>query len=68
MIFIILSTSKKLKIVIDSTSPITFINSKTWLDLNKRKLQAITSVLGALFTYVAGYFETKTSQKNASKG
>ena len=39
--------SRKLKLVVDSASPITFINSKTWLDLNKPKLQSTDRILGA---------------------
>ena len=43
-------------------SVITFINSKTWLDLNKPKLQATTCVLYAFEgqpIFPMGFFETK---------
>ena len=57
--------SRKLKLVVDSASPITFINSKTWLDLNKPKLQSTNRVLGAFEgqpIHPVGYFEAKVSR------
>ena len=54
--------SRKLKLIVDSASPITFVNSKTWLDLDKPKLQTTTRVLGAFEGQPirpVGYFETK---------
>ena len=62
--------SKKLRLVVDSASPITFINSKTWLDLNKPKLQATTRVLGAFEgqpIHPVGYFKAKVSREDASQ-
>ena len=62
--------SKKLRLVVDSASPITFINSKTWLDLNKPKLQTTTRVLGAFEGQPirpVGYFKAKVSQEDASQ-
>ena len=38
---------KRLRLMVDSASPITFINVKTWQDLEKPKLQATDRVLGA---------------------
>ena len=38
---------KRLRLMVDSASPITFINAKTWQDLEKPKLQATDRVLGA---------------------
>ena len=55
--------SRKLRLVVDSASPITFINSKTWLDLNKHKLQSTDLVLGAFEgqpIHPVGYFEANT--------
>ena len=62
--------SKKLRLVVDSASPITFINSKTWLDLNKPKLQTTTRVLGAFEGQPirpVGYFEAKVSREDTSQ-
>ena len=56
--------SRKLKLVVHSASPITFINSKTWLDLNKPKLQSTDHVLGAFEgqpIHPVRYFEAKVS-------
>ena len=58
--------SRKFRLVVDSAPPITFINSKTWLDLNKFKLQSTDCVLGALEgqpIYPVGYFKAKVSQE-----
>ena len=58
--------SRKLRLVVDSASPITFINSKTWLDLNKPKLQSTDRVLGAFEgqpIHPLGYFEAKVSRE-----
>ena len=38
---------KQLKLIVDSASPLTFVNSKTWHDLDKPRLQSTTKVLGA---------------------
>ena len=58
--------SRKLKLVVNSASPIIFINSKTWLDLNKSKLQSTDRVLGAFEgqpIHPVGYVEAKVSQE-----
>ena len=39
--------ARQLQLVVDSASPITFVNSKTWNDLDKPKLQPTDRVLGA---------------------
>ena len=54
--------SRKLKLVVDSASPITFINSKTWLDLNKPKLQSTDGAFEGQPIHPVGYFEAKVSQ------
>ena len=41
------SFSRQLRLVVDSASPITFVNSKTWSDLDRPKLQPTKRVLGA---------------------
>ena len=38
---------KRLCLVTDTASPLTFINTKTWADLHQPKLEATTKVLGA---------------------
>ena len=40
--------SRKLSLVVDSASPITFINSKTWLDLNKPKITGYRPYFGCI--------------------
>jgi len=36
-----------LKLIVDSASPLTFVNSKTWFDIDKFRLQSASKVLGA---------------------
>jgi len=53
---------RQLKLIVDSASPLTFVNSKTWLDLNKPRLQSTTKVLGAFEGQPIkplGYFEAR---------
>ena len=49
--------SKQLRLVVDSASPITFINSRTWSDLSKPELQPTTRVLGGQSIRLVGYFQ-----------
>jgi len=59
---------RKLRLIVDSASPITFVNSKTWLDLDKPNLQPTTHVLGAFEgqpIHPVGYFETKMLRDDA---
>ena len=50
--------------MVDSASPDTFVNSKTWSDLDKPKLQPTKRVLGAFEgqpIHPIGYFQTEVS-------
>ena len=52
---------KRLRLIVDTASPITFINLKTWQDLQKPKLENTTRVLGAFEGQPikpVGYFQT----------
>ena len=52
---------KRLRLMVDSASPITFINVRTWQDLEKPKLQETNRVLGAFEGQLIkplGYFLT----------
>ena len=58
------SFSRQLCLVVDSASPITFVNSKTWSDLDRPKLQPTKRVLGAFegqAIHPMGYFQTEIS-------
>ena len=60
--------SRKLRLVVDSASPIIFVNANTWLDLNKPESHPTTLVLGAFEgqpIYSVGWFEAKVSQNDA---
>ena len=52
---------RRLRLMVDSASPVTFINSATWKDLDQLKLTSTDRVLGAfegqLITPL-GYFQT----------
>ena len=56
-----------LRLMVDSASPITFINVKTWQDLEKPKLQSTDRVLGAFEGQPIkplGYFLTPVSRED----
>ena len=58
------SFSRQLCLVVDTASPITFVNSKTWSDLDRPKLQPTRRVLGAFegqAIHPMGYFQTEIS-------
>ena len=58
------SFARQLQLVVDSASPITFDNSKTWNDLDKPQLQPTDRVLGAFKgqpIHPMGYFQTEVS-------
>jgi len=58
---------KCLHLIVDTASPITFINLKTWQDLQKPKLEPTTRVLGAFEGQPIkpiGYFQTEVVQQN----
>ena len=58
---------KKLRLMVDSASPITFINVKTWQDLEKPELQSTDRVLGAFEGQPIkplGYFLTPVSRED----
>ena len=38
---------KRLRLMVDTASPLTFINQKTWQDLQQPKLEPTSKVLGA---------------------
>ena len=53
---------RQLKLTVDSASPLAFVNSKTWHDLDKPRLQSTTKVLGAFEGQPInplGYFEAR---------
>ena len=53
---------RQLKLIFDSASPLTFVNSKTWCDLDKPRLESTTKVLGAFEGQAInplGYFEAR---------
>ena len=55
---------RQLRLVVDSASPVTFVNSRSWKDLDKPKLQSTTKVLGAFEgqpIHLIGYFITEVS-------
>ena len=39
--------TRQLRLVVDSASPVTFVNSRTWKDLDKPKFQPTSKVLGS---------------------
>ena len=52
---------KRLRLIVDTASPITFINAKTWIDIGKPKLSSTSRILGAFEgqkIIPIGYFET----------
>ena len=58
---------KRLRLVIDTASPLTFINTKTWADLHQPKLEATTKVLGAFEgqpIHPIGYFQTTVQHQD----
>ena len=58
------SFARQLQLVVDSASPITFVNSKTWNDLDKPQLQPTDRVLDAFEgqpIHPMGYFQTEVS-------
>ena len=55
--------SRKLKLVVDSASPITLINSKTWLDLNKQSTDHVLGAFEGQPIHPVGYFEAKVSRE-----
>ena len=58
------SFARQLHLVIDSASPVTFVNSKTWSDLDKPKLQPTKRVLGVFEgqpIHPMGYFQAEIS-------
>ena len=63
--------ARQLHLVVDSASPVTFVNSRTWKDLDKPKLQPTTKVLGAFKgqpIHPIGYFITEVScEENPQK-
>ena len=59
--------TRRLRLVVDSASPITCVNFKTWEHLDKPKLQPITRVLSAFEgqpIHPIGYFSTDISYEN----
>ena len=60
---------KQLKLIVDSPYPLTFVNSKTWHDLDKPRLQSTTKVLGAFEGQPInplGYFEARVVREDDS--
>ena len=60
---------KRLRLIVDTASPITFINLKTWRDLQKPKLEPTTRVLGAFEGQPikpVGYFQTEVVRQEDS--
>ena len=58
---------KRLRLVIDTASPLTFINTKIWTDLHQSKLEATTKVLGAFEgqpIHPIGYFLTTVQRQD----
>ena len=58
---------KCLRLVIDTASPLTFINTKTWADLHQPKPEATTKVLGAFEgqpIHPIGYFQTTVQRQD----
>jgi len=58
---------KHLCLIVDTASPPTFINLKTWQDLQKPKLEPTTRVLGAFEGQPIkpiGYFQTEVVQQD----
>ena len=56
------SFARQLRLVVDLASPVTFVNSKTWSDLDKPKPQPTKRVLGAFEgqpIHPMGYFQTE---------
>ena len=60
---------RQLKLIVDSASPLTFVNSKTWHDLDKPRLQSTSKVLGAFEGQPInplGYFEARVVRQDDS--
>lgn len=58
---------RQLKLTVDSASPVAFVNSKTWHDLDKPRLQSTTKVLGAFEGQPInplGYFEARVVRQD----
>ena len=58
-----------MKLIVDSASPLTFVNSKTWHDLDKPRLQSTSKVLGAFEGQPInplGYFEARVVRQDDS--
>ena len=58
---------KRLGLVIDTASPLTFINTKTWADLQQPKPEATTKMLGAFEgqpIYPIGHFQTTVQHQD----
>ena len=59
--------SRRLRLMVDSASPVTFINSATWKDLDQPKLTTTNRVLGAFEGQPIkppGYFETLVKRED----
>ena len=60
---------RQLKLIVDSASPLTFVNSKTWHNLDKPRLQSTSKVLGAFEGQPIsplGYFEARVVKQDDS--
>ena len=56
---------KRLRLMVDTASPLTFINQKTWQDLQQPKLEPTSRVLGAFEEQPIkpiGYFQTRVQR------
>ena len=64
-IFYLPQVDKRLRLMVDTASPLTFINQKTWQDLQQPKLEPTSRVLGAFEGQPIkpiGYFQTRVQR------